>query len=39
MGVYNDKPNYYIIHKHTIIDCDVFVKEFEIDPSPTKLTL
>ena len=33
----NDKLSYYIMHKHLIIDSEVFAKEFDMDANLPKL--
>ena len=33
----NDKLSCYVIHKHLVIDSEIFIKEFDMDPNPQKL--
>ena len=39
LGSTNDKVNFYVVHKHMIIDYEMLAKEFEIDALPPKLML
>ena len=37
LAVIDDKLACYVMHKHLVIDFEVFAKEFDMDPSPLKL--
>ena len=39
LATIDDKFSCYVIHKHMIIDFKIFGKEFDMDPSPLKLTI
>ena len=34
----DDKLSCYVMHKHMIIDSNIFAKAFDMGPSPLKLT-
>ena len=38
LAIIDDEPSCYVMHKHMVIDFDIFEKEFDMDPSLQKLT-